>query len=194
MTPQEFAPAGSARFRIRSGTETAVRQKRGIRHGAAGAGIDAVKRHAERREDPGTAMARVSDEQATPAVYHQSVRLGQAARQLGEDLGLAGLAAGGERDAPDLGGRRQRQEGMGSLPRDGDAVRARGIADDPVEAPVRPEPVERARRVVHAGLALVGEQDRAVGQELQVLQPLEALAVDRAEDGLDRAVLRIMAS
>jgi len=41
---------------------------------------------------------------------------------------------------------------------------------------------------VHAGLALVGEQDRAVGQELQVVQPLEALAVDRAEDGLDRVV------
>src|SRR5215831_16989787 len=99
----------------------------------------------------------MADEQVATIVERQSVWTSGTAMQVGKYADLGDQPAGGKWHPPDLIGSSHRDEQKTFLRIDHDAVRTRNRVDQAGEATIRCELPDPASRIMHPGLALVGE-------------------------------------
>src|SRR5689334_16299827 len=107
--------------------------------------------------------------------------------QMREDADLGREATGGQRYAPDLVGARYRDEQKALLLIDDDAVWTRDRVEQARQPAIRGQLPDAPRRIVHPGLALVGEIEIARRREDEIVHALEALACRRLQKGRNRA-------
>ncbi len=137
-------------------------------------------------------MSRIADHEAALRIDHETVRPGEPTGKLRKNLRLRAQRLRIEQDAPDLRGARQRREGVGCSSRltatpFGEAA----LAGSAGRCGRRAWPIKPTGWIMHTGLALVGEKHRSVGKHTEIVEALEAFAVDGGEQNLDAAIARI---
>src|SRR3546814_16718678 len=108
----------------------------------------------------------------------ETVGPGQSAREIDEYADLRGRAVGVDRQAPDLVGAGHRQVEVLLVRCENEAVWARHRVDQAVELTIDSQPIDAPSRVLHSGLALIGEIEIAVAGKHQIIDALPALAAD----------------